>query len=162
MAMVKTQKMHLSTDTISHTQKMDRFEASMATLPQVHLPLVHRFTDGMYIREIHMRAGTVVTSRTHKTNHPFVLSKGVCDVLDEQGNIERLSAPHTGITSAGTRRVLVILEDAVWTTFHVTNKKDPDEIADEITESTNPLIPDGFRQACFEKETPWHLQQPQP
>lgn len=37
------------------------------------------------------------------------------------GEWERLEAPHTGITEPGTRRVLYIEEDCIWTTSHVTD-----------------------------------------
>jgi hypothetical protein len=125
---------------------MDILEAENAKLPQVNCPLVHRFTTGMYIREIHMPAGIVVTSRIHKTQHPFVITKGVCEVVKEDGTHEVLKAPYTGITEAGTRRVLLIHEDTVWTTFHNTDKTDPVEIEEDITYTDNPLLPEGFRQ----------------
>ncbi len=50
-------------------------------------------------------------------------------------------APHTGITMPGTRRLLVMHEDTVWTTFHVTDLTDPKEIEDEIVLNyKNPLL----------------------
>ena len=78
--------------------------------------------------------------------HPFVITKGVCDVCDEDGNTVRLTAGHIGITEPGTRRVLLIHEDTTWTIFIPTDKTDPVEIAEEISESDNPYIPEGFRQ----------------
>jgi hypothetical protein len=85
----------------------------------------------MYIREIFMPAGTLLTSKIHKTNHPFVVTKGKCKVFD--GNkIEHIEGPHTGITEPNTRRLLYIEEDTTWLTFHVTDKTDVDEIEKEI------------------------------
>jgi len=138
--------MDLATTPLSQKEKMDLFEAENAKLPQVECPLVHRFSDGMYIREIHMPAGIIVTSRTHKTQHPFVISKGVVEVIKEDGSREVLQAPYTGITEAGTRRILIIHADTVWSTFHITAKTDPVEIQDEITYMENELLPQGFRQ----------------
>jgi len=132
--------------------KMDIFEAENAKLPQVVCPLVHRFTDGMYIREIHMPAGIVVTSRIHKTQHPYVITMGVCEVVKEDGTHELLKAPHTGITEKGTRRVLLIHEDTVWTTFHITDKTDPVEIENDITYTDNELLPKDFRQGYLGSE----------
>jgi hypothetical protein len=144
--MIKPTNMDLPLDTLSHKSKMDILEAENAKLPQVECPLVHRFTDGMYIREIHMPAGIIVTSRTHKTQHPFVISKGVVEVVKEDGSRELLKAPHTGITNVGTRRVLLIHEDTIWSTFHITEKTDPVEIENEITCMENELLPKDFRQ----------------
>jgi hypothetical protein len=132
-------------------EKMNVVEAFCASQPQVHLPLEHRFTSGMYIRTIFMPAGTIVTSRTHKTDHPFVVQSGVVDVYDEQGKCERLLAGHLGITKAGTRRILMVHQDCTWTTFHATDKTDPEEIGEEITESSNDLLPEGFKPMCFDR-----------
>jgi hypothetical protein len=52
-----------------------------------------------------------------------------------------VEAPYFGITEPGTRRVLVMLEDTVWTTFHATELTDPEEIAKAIlVEYENPLL----------------------
>lgn len=115
---------------------MNQAECIIATGEPVEMPLTHRFTDGMYIREIFMPAGTILTSKIHKTNHPFVVSKGKCIVYD--GNkLETISAPHTGITEPNTRRLLYIEEDTIWTTFHITDKTDVDEIEKEIIQEHN-------------------------
>ena len=38
------------------------------------------------------------------------------------------------ITLPGTRHVLFILEDTEWTTFHVTEETDPEQIVAEVME----------------------------
>lgn len=125
----------------------------MSKHPQLHCPLVHRFTPGLYIREIFMPAGALVTSVLHKTCHPFVVSKGDVSVYEEGREVGRYKAPYTGITQVGTRRLLYMHEDTVWTTFHVTDKTDPDEIVQEITETeVNPLLPKNFAQGWRQKQ----------
>ena len=105
------------------------------------LPIVHRFTPGMYIREIFMPAGSLLTSKIHKTEHPFVVSKGRLSVYSEVDGPLEVEAPYTGITKPGTRRLLFIHEDTIWTTFHATDLTDVDEIeAAIIDKRTNPLI----------------------
>ena len=133
------------------TQKLDAFEAEMCKHPQVKAPLTHRFTNGMYIREILMPAGTVVMSRVHKTQHPFVISKGDVSVFTPGVGSVRLKAPYTGITEPGTRRVLLTHEDTIWTTFHITETTDLDDLVEELTEHDNPMIPEGFVDAAFDK-----------
>jgi hypothetical protein len=85
----------------------------------INAPLIHRFTDGMYIREIYMPAGSLWTSKVHKTEHPFVVSLGKAAVSIDAKDWENVEAPYTGITKPGTRRVLYIIEDCIWTTFHI-------------------------------------------
>ena len=84
----------------------------------IDAPLVHKFTDGMYIREIFMPAGSLWTSKIHKTEHPYVVSYGKVAVSIDADEWYEITAPYTGITTPGTRRVLFILEECIWTTFH--------------------------------------------
>jgi len=121
---------------VSINKLMDQAECIISTGTPVEMPLTHRFTDGMYIREIFMPAGSILTSKIHKTNHPFVVSKGKCIVYD--GNkLETITAPHTGITEPNTRRLLYIEEDTIWTTIHVTKKTNVDEIEKDIIQEHN-------------------------
>ena len=115
---------------------VDRFEESIvgSGLPLAQFPVVHRFTPGLYIREIFMPAGSVLTSKIHKTEHPFVISKGVVSVWTAEEGAITLNAPYTGITKPGTRRVLFIHEDTIWTTFHVGEENNVEAIEDRIIE----------------------------
>lgn len=99
---------------------VDNIEAAMMQLPDelIDGPLVHKFTDGMYIREIFMPAGSLWTSKIHKTEHPYVVSYGKAAVSIDAQEWYEITAPYTGITNPGTRRVLFIIEDCIWTTFH--------------------------------------------
>ncbi|HEV2320287.1 MAG TPA: hypothetical protein VGV18_11085 [Verrucomicrobiae bacterium] len=115
-------------------QKIDAIQAAVERLPQAELPLTHRFTSGMYIRTIFMPKGVLVISRIHRTQHPFVVTKGRCVVWNEQDGWKEISAGHIGFTMPGTRRILYIFEDTEWTTFHVTGKTDPEQIVAEVTE----------------------------
>lgn len=81
--------------------------------------LKHTFTPGLYVREFTMPAGTMVTSRIHMHEHPFVISKGKVSVYDGE-SIVTYTAPYQGVTKVGTKRILFNHEETVWTTFHVT------------------------------------------
>ena len=102
-------------------------------------PLVHNFFPGLYARQITIPARTLVTSRTHKTTHPFVILAGDISVRDDAGNVERLRAGHFGVTSPGTKRMLYAHEDTIWVTFHPTEETDPDVIAGQILEPEDAL-----------------------
>lgn len=114
-------------------REMDRLDQAMALLPQQLCPLTHTFTPGLYTRTILMPAGTKLTSRIHMFEHPFVISKGVVRVRDGDGEWVTLSAPHVGVTKPATRRVLDVIEDTVWSTFHVTDETDPEKIVEAVT-----------------------------
>lgn len=116
-------------------------DVELMKLPPVECPLTHRFTPGMYIREIFMPKGSIVTSLLHLTTHPFFILKGDVNVYYPGLPVERYIAPYTGITKAGTRRLLYNNEDTVWITCHITDLTDPDEIMESITSNDfNPLI----------------------
>jgi hypothetical protein len=113
-------------------ETFDEFEAHLASFPPASMPVRHRFTPGLYIREILIPAGTVLTSMEHKTEHPFVISDGLIEVISATEGRVTYAAPHTGITRPGTRRILHALEDTVWTTFHVTDETDVEKIGEAI------------------------------
>lgn len=94
-------------------------------------PLKHIFADGCYVREITMPKGMLLTSKIHKVTHPYFVLKGDVSVLTEEG-VVRIKAPFSGITKAGTKRILYIHEETIWTTVHVTKHKDIKKIEKQI------------------------------
>jgi hypothetical protein len=106
---------------------VDIAEREMLRHNSIDCPVFHHFTPGLYRREFHAPAGALVTSRIHKTEHPFVLLKGRATVYTETGP-EELTAPHHGVTKPGTRRVILFHEASVWITFHPTALTDLDAI----------------------------------
>ncbi len=117
---------------------VNRLQAAMQLANNEELPILHRFTPGLYSRTMTPEKGILIVSRIHKTEHQWVLSKGKVSVWTENG-LETLSAPHLGITTPGTRRVILVHEDCVWTTFHPTSLTDVKEIEDAILEPLNPI-----------------------
>lgn len=106
--------------------RIDALEQRMLdTGEAIDLPLVHRFLPGMYVREIHMPAGSLCTSKIHRTEHPYVVLQGEVSVFIPGEEVVHLSAGHIGVTKAGTRRVLYNHTDVVWVTFHA-NPDDED------------------------------------
>lgn len=103
-------------------ERLDQLEMDMLrSAAPVEPMVINYFTPGLYAREIYMEAGTLIVSKIHKTEHPFIISKGSVYVKKNDHDWEYLEAPYTGITHPGTRRVLYIEEDCIWTTFHPTD-----------------------------------------
>ena len=98
--------------------RVDEIEAEMLNLPTVDCPLIHLFTPGMYVRQIFMPEGTLLTSKIHNTEHPYCVSKGIVSVKIDNGEWQSIEAPYLGVTKKGTRRILFIHEDCIWQTFH--------------------------------------------
>lgn len=97
----------------------------------VELPLKHQFADGLYIRQIKVKAGVLLTTKIHKKSHPFFVLKGSCSVLTDNG-VQVMNAPFYGITPAGTKRMIYIRRDVLWVTVHATEETDLDLIEEEL------------------------------
>ena len=95
-------------------------------------PVQHHFAPGAYGREMTLPAGLVVVGKIHKHAHINVISKGRVQVFTEQEGVLELAAPCTFVSSPGTKRVVHVLEETVWTTVHVTDKTDLAEIEREV------------------------------
>lgn len=122
---------------------------------QPEMPVTHRFSPGIYCREIFMPAlpggGTLVVGHVHKTRHQNIVltGKAIVTIGDERMEIV---APFVFESEAGAQKLLHIIEDMRWLTVHA----NPDNITDiptienmifdlppEIQESGIPL--DDFR-----------------
>ena len=120
---------------------LNLLELESINMPQVDCPVTHKFTPNLYTREIFMPKGTLVTSLLHLTTHPFFILQGDVSVWYHDVPVQRYKAPYSGITKAGTRRLLYTHEDTIWAACFVTTCTDPEQIAYEIMDHDfNPLI----------------------
>ena len=95
-------------------------------------PVKNIFTDGQLVREIFNPAGELIVTAIHKISHPYFLLKGEMSIMTEDGE-ERITAPHYGITKAGTKRIIYAHTDCIFITVHPTDKDDPDEVIRDVT-----------------------------
>ena len=107
-------------------------------------PLKHTFSDGIYVREIFMPAGTVCVGKIHRHDHPNFLMKGRVTVVTEEGGIQELQAPLSMISPAGTQRAVYVHEDTIWITVHLNpdNETDLKKIEDFVIAKTYDDLPD--------------------
>lgn len=110
------------------------------------LPLKHSFVDGAYVREIFMPKGMLLTSKIHKITHPYFVMKGDVSVLTEEG-VLRIKGPFSGITKAGTKRVLYIHEDTIWITVHITKETELAKIEEEIIARSFSELPEHIKSS---------------
>lgn len=120
----------------------------LSQLPQAQCPVIHRFAPGVYLREIHMPADTIVIGKVHKTEHFNVLVQGACLIVHDDGSREELRAPMTFVSKAGVQKVLYILADMIWQTIHVTAETDMDKLEAEIVEPCEWAVPQAVMQEC--------------
>lgn len=124
------------------TQRIDQLEAFMVNnFEPIICELIHKFTKGLYTRKIIMPAGSCVISKIHKTEHPYEVLAGHCTVFIGNENGVKLWGGDSGITKPGTRRRILVHEETIWLTMHVTNKTTVEEVEEEIIEKhINPFM----------------------
>lgn len=121
-------------------QSLNQLEQQIAQYPPQEMPVIHRFTHGpdgkvnLYTREIFMPAGTVLTSKIHRTQHQYIVMSGRVAVWTEDTGTVEIVAPFVGITEPGTRRALLIIEDCRWITAHPVNTDNLEDIERELIE----------------------------
>ena len=113
----------LRKDYADSDERIDQLEKElMENADLFEMPLHHSFVPGFYIRTIFMPKGigkvNIVTTLIHSSLHPFHISQGKISVQINKEEWETLEAPYSGITEPGTRRVIIIHEDCIFTTFH--------------------------------------------
>jgi hypothetical protein len=97
-------------------------------------PLKHWLAPGIYAREIHLPAGTLVVGKIHRHRHFNIISQGRITCYTEFG-LETMEAPASFISEPGTKRVVYTHEDAIWTTIHAnpTNETDVTKLEEMFT-----------------------------
>lgn len=118
---------------------MDNMEAFMSNLPKADIGYKDVFAPGVYLRKMFVPAGSILTSKVHRTEHCFIVSKGRILVYDGVHEAVILKAPYDGKTMPGTRRLGIALEDTVWINIHPTKIKPKDESDEAIREAVKKI-----------------------
>jgi len=90
---------------------------------QADCPVYHRFGPGIYIREAHYKAGTLVVGHEHLHEHTNILLKGCILVSDGANGTKELTAPYMFVAQPGSK-VGYVLEDVVWQNIYATTETD--------------------------------------
>lgn len=117
--------------------RIDALEHGIRTeLPAVELKHVDHFSQGVYARELHIPAGTVLTGKIHKYQNLNILSQGRMRIFMDDGSAQEVAAPFTVVSPPGTRRAALALTDCVWTTIHGTEEADVAKIENHFIAQT--------------------------
>lgn len=113
-----------------HYKNVQLFINQFKNFPQFPVKVTNTFGGGIYCREMHAKANTVVISLIHKKETFAILLKGSCRVFSQEG-LKIIKAPQKIVSIPGTQRVIAFSEDSIFATFHPSNGKDEKEILDE-------------------------------
>ena len=122
--------------TLRAREKVQRLEDAMCMIPQVDCPMRHHFAPGVYLREMTIPAGTVVTGAVHRTENLVIVSAGRVRFLTDDGVKDAVSGDVI-TCKPGMKNAVVTLEDSRWTNVYPNpdNITDPDILIELFTES---------------------------
>lgn len=96
---------------------VERLESYLIQYPQVEIKTEHKFAQGLYIRQITIPAGTLLTGCACNSEHLSVMVSGAMHVLAD-GALRELRGYHQWIAPAGVKRVGIAIDDTIWFTVH--------------------------------------------
>ena len=102
---------------------VQRLEAAFLDMPQAECPITHMFAPGIYVREVHMPAGSYIIGHHHTTDHLNIMLSGHLTILHEDGTKTDLYAPQSFIAPPG-RKIAYIHEDVIWQNVFATEERD--------------------------------------
>lgn len=115
---------------------LNLLESVMKEVGQVDIPVTHRFCGDMYMREITIKKDTLLTGRIHKFDHFDIMLSGDITVSTDDGQVKRLTGLNIFESKAGKKRAGWAHEDTRWITVHVSDERDPEEMAEFLTVET--------------------------
>lgn len=86
-------------------------------------PVIHRFSPGMYFREIAVKSGTFLIGHRQKLPHINIFLKGRVVMFNDDGGAEDLKAPMLFVGQPG-RKCGYVVEDMVWLNAYPTEETD--------------------------------------
>ena len=96
-------------------------------------PLKHTFADGIYVRQMDMKAGSAVVGAIHNHLHVWFLLTGHLAVATED-DVEEFISPCYVLAKPGSKRVIYAMEDSIFVNIHKnpSNTQDIDKLEKEI------------------------------
>lgn len=113
------------------------FEDTLLEYDQVDIPVVQRFSHGIYMREIIIPAGVLAVGKIHKHPCLSVVLTGKMEVVTDQGP-KIVEAGQVFESPAGVKRAGRAIKDCRWITVHPWDGPELDEdlMAAELTVDT--------------------------
>ena len=100
------------------------------------LPLEHFICNKTYVRQITLPKDMVLTGKVHNFDHTSILSKGDVTIMTDEG-ITRIKAPATWISKAGTKRLIYVHEETIWSTIHQSENTIVEDLEKEIVHESD-------------------------
>ena len=136
---------HIASPALTHTQAIAQLIDLVDQVPQLEIPVTHRFSPGVYAREITMPAGMTGVGHKHKTRHLNMAMTGRALVTID-GVTTEVVAPFVFESAPGAQKAFQVIEDLCWITIHAnpTDISDIVEMEREIFDMPQEMIEAGI------------------
>jgi len=91
----------------------------------------HYFADGIYLRQLTIPAGVVVTGKIHKTRHLTIICSGIVQITTDDG-VKTIEGPAVFVSEPGIKKAAYALTDVVVMNPHPTESTDLEEIERQV------------------------------
>ena len=125
----------MSGQVVNLAERVAQLEAEMLEFPQANCPVVHRFADGLYIREVSIPAGVFAIGHAQKQRHLCIMVKGSVLMVGPDGERKRFDAPLTYVCEPG-RKVGYVIEDMTWLNVYATDVRDIETLEATLLEKS--------------------------
>ena len=115
----------------------------------------HHFAEGIYLRELFIPAGVVLTGKIHTTQHLTIIARGTVRITTDFG-VEEITGPAVFVSEVGAKKAMYAITDVTLMNPHPTNERDIVKIeekfiAPSFDELANRLV--ALRNVCNEEIT---------
>lgn len=107
-------------------------EDQLKEMPQIEIPVIHRYSGGIYTREITIPAGVMLTGKIYLDDHFDVMVHGDITVTSDEGR-KRLTGFNIFKGKKGKKRAGYAHADTRWLTFCACPEMPDDEYIDYLT-----------------------------
>ncbi len=125
----------------SHKESIKELIKIIDQVPQLEIPVTHRFSPGVYAREITMPAGMTGVGHIHKHRHLNIALTGHA-LVTWDGQTQEIRAPFIFESMPGAQKAFQVFEDLTWITIHA-NPKDISDVVEmerEIFELPSEMV----------------------
>jgi hypothetical protein len=100
------------------------------------LPLEHFICNKTYVRQITLPKDIMLTGKVHNFDHTSILSKGEVTIMTDEG-VTRIKAPATWVSKAGTKRLIYVHEETIWSTIHQSENTTVEDLEKEMVHDSD-------------------------
>lgn len=112
---------------LTYLEKLECLEDAMLQENQVECPVVHHFGPGIYVREVHLPAGTLAVGHAQRFEQLNVVLTGAVAMLGDAGELNIVKAPAI-FTGPPGRKFGYVLADTVWQNIYATEETDIEKL----------------------------------